>query len=174
MFVPFKGRIVAATTGDINAALESGQLRADLYYRLQNAQVTLPALRERIADIIPLAEKFLDAYGSKNPLAPFSLSEAAKRTLITHQWPGNVRELINRIVPACSLAEKSVLDASDIFPDMSQQPATPPSLSCARANAEREEIERAIAECGGRVGEAAKRLGVSRTTLWKRRREVWK
>ena len=169
-FVPFKGRVVAATNADITAALESGQLRADLYYRLQNAQLTLPSLRERMADIIPLAEKFLEAYGSSNPLAPFSLSDAAKRVLVTHQWPGNVRELTNRIVQACALADQSVLNVGDIFPEMSQQPTTPPSLSRARADAEQEEIERVIAECGGRVGEAAKRLGISRTTLWKRRR----
>ncbi|MDS1139452.1 sigma-54 dependent transcriptional regulator [Pusillimonas sp. SM2304] len=168
-FVPFKGRVVAATTADINAALESGQLRADLYYRLQNAQLTLPPLRGRVADIIPLTEKLLEAYGSNNPLTPFSLSDATKRALITHQWPGNMRELTNRVAQACALADKSVLNVSDIFPEMAQQPTTPPSLSHARASAEREEIERVIAECGGRIGEAAKRLGISRTTLWKRR-----
>jgi len=169
-FIPFKGRIVAATNADINEALESGQLRADLYYRLQNAQLTIPPLRDRIADIIPLTEKFLDAYGSKNPLAPFSLSDEAKKRLVAHQWPGNVRELTNRVVQACTLADRSVLEIGDIFPEMAQQPPMQPSLSQARADAERDEIERVIAECGGRVGEAAKRLGVSRTTLWKKRR----
>lgn len=169
-FIPFKGRIVAATNADINEALESGQLRADLYYRLQNAQLTIPPLRNRIADIIPLTEKFLDAYGSKNPLAPFSLSDEAKKRLVAHQWPGNVRELTNRVVQACTLADRSVLEISDIFPEMAQQPPMQPSLPQARADAERDEIERVIAECGGRVGEAAKRLGVSRTTLWKKRR----
>lgn len=169
-FIPFKGRIVAATSADIGEALESGRLRADLYYSLQNAQLTIPPLRNRIADIIPLTEKFLDAYGSKNPLAPFTLSEGAKREIVAHQWPGNVRELTNRIAQACTLADRSVLETSDIFPEMDQDPAVKPSLSQARADAERDEIERVIAECGGRIGEAAKRLGISRTTLWKKRR----
>lgn len=171
-FVRFKGRVVAATNADIHTAVESGQLRADLYYRLQNAQLTIPPLRERIADIIPLAEKFLETYGSRNPLAPFTLSDAAKRALVTHRWPGNVRELTNRIVQACALAEESILDVSDIFPEMSLADAAEPSLSRARSSAEREEIERVIAESGGRIGEAAKRLGISRTTLWKRRRNA--
>ncbi|WP_269495119.1 sigma-54-dependent transcriptional regulator [Castellaniella sp. S9] len=169
-FTPFKGRIVAATNADLDAALKSGKLRADLFYRLQNAQLTIPALRDRAADIIPLTQKFLEAYGSSNPLAPFLLTEAAKRALVVHPWPGNVRELTNRIVQACTLADRSTLDVSDIFPEMAQHAITEPSLSRARAEAEKEEIERVIAECGGRIGEAAKKLGISRTTLWKRRR----
>lgn len=168
--IPFKGRIVAATSANLKDALESGRLRADLYYRLQNAQITLPALRERVPDIIPLAESFLQAYGSSNPLAPFSLSDDAKRALIAHDWPGNVRELTNRVVQACTLADQSVLDANDLFPEIAFETDAEPSLARARADAEKEEIERVIAECGGRIGEAARRLGVSRTTLWKRRR----
>lgn len=168
--IPFKGRIVAATNADLDAALKSGKLRTDLYYRLQNAQLTIPPLRDRVADIIPLTEKFLEAYGSSNPLAPFSLSEGAIRALVAHEWPGNVRELTNRIAQACTLADHSILGISDIFPEMADQVVTEPSLSRARADAEREEIERVIAECRGRIGEAAKKLGISRTTLWKRRR----
>ncbi len=169
--IPFKGRIVAATNADLETALQSGKLRADLYYRLQNAQITIPALRNRIADIIPLTEKLLDAHGVNNPLSPFLLSEAAKRALVAHPWPGNVRELANRIVQACTLAEKPLLESSDIFPEMADQEIAEPSLSRASAEAEKEEIERVIAECGGRIGEAARKLGISRTTLWKRRRD---
>lgn len=168
-FVPFKGRIIAATTADLRDALESGILRADLYYRLQNAQITIPPLRNRVADIIPLTERYLEAYGAKNPLAPFALSAEAKEALIAHAWPGNVRELTNRVVQACTLAEVSLLGPRDFFPEKPAMVSAEPSLSRARAAAEREEIERVLAECGGRVGEAAKRLGISRTTLWKRR-----
>lgn len=170
-FIPFKGRIVAATTADVSDALQSGRLRADLYYRLQNAQLTIPPLRNRIADIIPLTGRFLEAYGAKNPLAPFSLSDEAKEALVTHQWPGNVRELTNRVAQACTLADDSVLGTKDFFPERTDTASVQPSLSRARADAEKEEIERVLAECGGRVSEAAKRLGISRTTLWKRRRQ---
>ena len=169
--IPFKGRIVAATNANIAEALESGRLRADLYYRLQNAQLTLPPLRNRIAEVIPLTEKLLEAYGSRSPLAPFSLSDHARKALVAHHWPGNINELTNRIVQACTLAERSELGASDLFPEVDPVPASPPSLSQTRADAERDEIERVIAECGGRIGEAAKRLGISRTTLWKKRRQ---
>lgn len=169
-FIPFRGRILAATSADVNSALESGQLRADLYYRLQNARLTLPPLRERVADILPLTERFLEIYGPKNPLAPFSLSDEAKQGLVAHAWPGNVRELTNRVVQACALADRSELGVRDLFPEMTRPLPLKPSLSQARADAEREEIERVIAECGGRVGEAARRLGISRTTLWKKRK----
>lgn len=168
--IAFKGRIVAATNADLNKALESGRLRRDLYYRLQNAQLAIPPLRERISEIVPLAEHFLEAYGENNPLAPFSISGEAKRTLLDHPWPGNVRELTNRIVQACTLADHSTLTSQDFFPEMGEHEHVPPSLSHVRENAEMEEIERVIAECGGRIGEAAKKLGISRTTLWKRRR----
>ena len=168
--IPFKGRIVAATAANIEEALESGRLRADLYYRLQNAQLTIPPLRNRVADILPLTERFLEAYGAKNPLAPFSLTDEAKTALVTHPWPGNVRELTNRVVQACTLADGCRLGATDFFPELANKVCAEPSLSRARAEAEKEEIEKVLAECGGRVGEAAKRLGISRTTLWKRRR----
>ena len=80
-----------------------------------------------------------------------------------------MRELTNRVVQACTLAEVSLLGPRDFFPEKPAMVSAEPSLSRARAAAEREEIERVLAECGGRVGEAAKRLGISRTTLWKRR-----
>jgi len=168
--IPFKGRIVAATNADLHEALESGQLRRDLYYRLQNAQITIPPLRERISEIIPLAGHLLESYGANSPLAPFSISSEAKRILLEHQWPGNVRELMNRILQACALADDSILGTHDLFPEYEGHEHQPPSLSRVREEAEREEIERVIAECGGRIGEAAKALGISRTTLWKRRR----
>lgn len=169
-FIPFKGRVVAATNADLHEALESGQLRQDLYYRLQNAQITIPPLRERIPDIIPLTEHLLEGYGTSNPLGPFSLSNEAKRALLDHHWPGNVRELMNRLMQACTLAECATLTASDLFPESSQSEQIATSLSDVRENAEKEEIERVIAQCGGRIGEAAQKLGISRTTLWKRRR----
>lgn len=169
--IPFRGRIVAATNTELEQALESGRLRRDLYYRLQNAQIMLPPLRRRISDILPLAEHFVDAYSNGNPLAPFAISEDARRALLDHDWPGNIRELMNRIVQACTLADSSTLSIHDLFPEREHQPESRPSLSRARQEAEREEIERVIAECGGKLGEAAKKLGISRTTLWKRRRE---
>lgn len=170
--IPFQGRIVAATNADLDKALESGQLRRDLYYRLQNAQITIPPLRRRISEILPLTNHFIETYSANNPLAPFSIQADARRALLEHVWPGNVRELMNRVVQACTLADSSVLTAQDLFPERDLHLDTRPSLSRARKDAEREEIEKAIAECGGRLGEAAKKLGISRTTLWKRRREL--
>ncbi|MEI2418105.1 sigma-54 dependent transcriptional regulator [Orrella sp. JC864] len=168
--IRFEGRIVAATNADVQEALAAGRLRQDLYYRLQGAQLTIPPLRRRVPEILPLAERLLESYGGASPLAPFTLSPAARSALVTHAWPGNVRELGNRIAQACALAESSTLGPADLFPEHKGRDAGEPSLARVRAEAEREEIERVIAESGGRLGEAAKRLGISRTTLWKRRR----
>lgn len=168
--VRFSGRIVAATNADLDDALASGRLRQDLYFRLQSARIDIPPLRRRIQDIIPLAGHLLDAYAGSSPLAPFSLAQEARAALLAHDWPGNARELANRIARACALASASELQAADLFPERQSTDPSSPSLPRIRAEAEREEIERVIAECGGRLGEAAKRLGISRTTLWKRRR----
>ncbi len=168
--VRFNGRVIAASNADLDAAIQQGHLRQDLYYRLQGAQLTIPPLRERVHDIIPIADSILAAHGADSPLGPFSLSEAARVALVNDPWPGNIRELSNRLAQACALTSTSELRPEDIFPERKQQLSNELSLTQVRIEAEREEIERVIAECGGRLGEAAKRLGISRTTLWKRRR----
>jgi sigma-54-specific transcriptional regulator len=90
-------RLVTATNVDLEAAVEAGHFRRDLFYRLNIATVELPALAERPADILALAEHFLTVYSRRLGHKTVALSEAARRVLLAHPWPGNIRELENVI-----------------------------------------------------------------------------
>src|SRR5690606_24914854 len=96
-------------------------------------------------------------------------SPDAMLALMRHDWPGNIRELRNRLERASVLARSRTLGPADIFPETALGLPETETLADARRRAEIEQIDRALTESRGKVGEAAKRLGISRTTLWKRR-----
>lgn len=168
----FHGRIVAATNADLPARIAQGAFREDLYYRLAVVELTIPPLRDRPAEIAQLAAGFVREAAQRNGLPELRLDEGAYEALRSHSWPGNVRELRNRIERAAALSEDDILTAADLFPERRLDTSDPATLADAREQAELEQIERALELSGGRVSEAAKRLGVSRTTLWKRRRKL--
>jgi sigma-54-specific transcriptional regulator len=93
-------RVIAASNVDLASAVMNGRFRADLYYRLNVASVSLPALRERRGDILPLAEHFLAKHGERLRSRAAYLTADAKRALLSHAWPGNIRELENVIQAA--------------------------------------------------------------------------
>ncbi len=189
--VQVRARIVAATNADLPARVEAGAFRADLWFRLSVVTLTVPPLREQPADMEDLARHFLRRF-SRGEL---SFAQDAVAALRAHSWPGNVRELRNRVERAVLLADARALGALDLFPG---QPAggappaapqrfpgevraeapdapveeEPQSLAEAREAAEGEHIRRVLARCGGRIGDAAVALGVSRTTLWDRMRKL--
>jgi DNA-binding NtrC family response regulator len=168
--IPLRARILAATNADLKARVAEGRFRQDLYFRLAVVELVVPPLRDRPEDVADLARLFLAAHPGR------SLSPAAERALLSHAWPGNVRELRNRIERAAVLGPASVLEAVDLFPDAVPAAAGAPeddlSLAAAREAAEREHIRRVLARCAGRMQDAAKVLGVSRTTLWERMRRL--
>jgi DNA-binding NtrC family response regulator len=167
-------RVVAATHRDLPAMVAAGTFRQDLLYRLNVIPLHMPPLRERIADILPLAEHFLAA-----PDAPRKhLSADAQRLLATFAWPGNVRELANAIERACALAPGALLTRED-FAFLFDTAATVASdtipahlaelpLNDALAQLERALIERALSSSDGNRAEAARRLGISRQSLYTR------
>lgn len=169
---PVDVRIVAATHRDLLRLIDEGRFRADLYYRLHVIPVALPPLRERYADIVPLAEHFLRL---SNPAAPKRLSAEAGALLQAHDWPGNVRELRNAVERAAALARGPVVEGSDLL--FLQPPATPrPDVSAGQeltlpeavAALEQAMIRRALAEAGGSRTEAARKLGVHRQLLYEK------
>lgn len=164
----FQGRIVAATNADLGELRNERRFRNDLYYRLSVIEIALEPLRERPADIAALSTQFLDEL-SQQAGRRFTLSADADAGLMDHDWPGNIRELRNRLQRAHVFANTDVLTASDIFPESRLTSDGAATLADARQRAEAEMIEKAIAAADGRIGDAAKSLGVSRTTLWKRR-----
>ena len=167
----FGGRIIAATNADLQALVVAKQFREVLYYRLAVVEIDLPPLRKCAADIAVLAERFGEEAARRMDRPKPALSEAALSALLAHDWPGNVRELRNRIERAVALADSESLGDTDLFPEQRLDQPQPPSLAGARERADLDQIERAMALAGGRVTEAARHLGISRTTLWKLRKK---
>lgn len=168
----FSGRIVTATNADLGQLRSERKFRDDLYYRLAVVDIPLPPLRERRDEIEPLAQQFLERFSSRDRPG-LKLSGDALRMLLHHDWPGNIRELRNRLQRASVFTQGDVLAAADIFPEMRLgKNEGDSSLADARERAEADLIERTLIASKGRVGEAAKQLGISRTTLWKRRGNI--
>jgi DNA-binding NtrC family response regulator len=107
-------RIIAATNADINAAVETGALRRDLYYRLNVIRLHLPPLRERRGDVAQLALYFLRKYAESYRKQTVNFSEEAMRALTLGAWPGNVRELEHVVERAVALSEGPIIQASDL------------------------------------------------------------
>ncbi len=169
--VPFRARVVCATNRDLAAEVAAGRFREDLYYRINVVTVAVPPLRERPEDIQLLMHRFFTELASANPDLR-GLSSGAEAAALAHPWPGNVRELRNRLDRAVALATGPWLMPVDLFPETMRSAGQPSgrSLAEARDAAEQQQIERALKDTGGQIAEAAKLLGVSRTTLWDRMR----
>jgi two-component system NtrC family response regulator len=167
--VPVDVRVIAATHRDLPRLVHEGRLREDLFYRLRVVPVPLPPLRDRLADIVPLAEHFLSlAVGSGEPKR---LSSDAAGRLLAHSWPGNVRELRNAMERIAALVRQPVVTAADLsflddgraFRDTDWLSGTLPE---AVARLEREMISRVLAAAGGNRAQAAERLGIRRQLLY--------
>ena len=172
--IPVDVRIVAATHRDLSALVVEGRFREDLFYRLRVVPVHLPTLRDRLADILPLAEHFLAGAAGAAPTK--RLSSPAASLLLAHRWPGNVRELGNAMARAAALARGQVITADDVdFLTAATAPAgvvdwLEGDLPTAMARLERAMIERALAASGGNRAEAARRLNVNRQLLYEKAR----
>lgn len=172
---PFAARVVCATHADLAARVREGRFREDLFYRLNVLPVALPPLRQRPEDLPDLSVRLLAETLARFALGPRRLGEAALAALSAHDWPGNVRELRNRIERAVALSEAEELMAADLFPEGVLEPPPGPrdaSLEGALDDAARQAIEDALRRASGSRSEAARLLGVSRTTLWKRMRDL--
>ncbi|AQH03117.1 sigma-54-dependent Fis family transcriptional regulator [Burkholderia sp. KK1] len=171
-------RVVAATHRNLASMVEAGTFRQDLLFRLNVIPLHLPPLRERVADILPLAEHFLaGAPSASSDIARKHLSADAQRLLATFAWPGNVRELANAIERASALAPGQVLTREDFAfltaTKDSADDAIPLALlelplPQAVAQLERALIVHALSASGGNRAEAARRLGISRQSLYTR------
>ncbi len=173
-------RIIAATNRDLRQDVAAGLFREDLFYRLNVIPIDLPPLRERLEDILPLATIFLSRFSQQMNRPQLQLSREAKQALLKHPFPGNVRELKNAMERATALCTGDTLGIDDLPPEFSQhavkltqlaafQPPMPgPKLSAGLDHREAELIQEALAATGNRRGEAARLLGISRKTLWKK------
>jgi transcriptional regulator with PAS, ATPase and Fis domain len=160
-------RVIAATSVDLQGLMQEGRFRADLYYRLNVLQIALPPLRERLADLPQLCQALLSQIAGRNGGAERGLGPTAMSVLGAYRWPGNVRELGNVLERACILSDKLTLDAAD-FAFLG--PALPATMHYSEALAvfDRNIIGAALQHSGGNVPAAARELGMSRATLYKR------
>ncbi|MHC3431799.1 sigma-54-dependent transcriptional regulator [Delftia lacustris] len=167
--LPVNVRIIAATHRDLPDAVRQGRFREDLWYRLQVVPVHLPPLRERLGDVLLLAEHFLRQGGGASPKR---LGADAARLLLAHDWPGNVRELRNAMERAALLCPGPVIGPEHIGlqPAAANGPAIDWNgpLAPAVAQLEREMVTRALAASTGNRAEAARRLGLSRQQLYRK------
>lgn len=167
-------RVIASSNADLQAAVSEGSFRQDLYYRLTAVQLRLPALRARADQITLLARRFLAEQAGAGMRGSLSFTARADTAMAEYAWPGNVRELKNRVTRAVLMADAQdvSVDVDDLFPDQRLDVLPAGNLATLRDDAEWRGIQNAISESGGHLGLAAKRLGVSRTTLWKKLRKL--
>ena len=164
-------RLVCASNRDLQADADSGQFRTDLLYRVNTVQVQIPPLRERREDIEPLITAFLEKYASKYKLSQRGLTREASRRLRQYHWPGNVRELEHAVERALILSEGDKLDVDDFFLAVRGADAAGQALSFKSLNLEDVEhrvVEFVIAKHQGNISRAAKELGITRTSLYRR------
>jgi len=112
--IPIDVRLVAATNVELGAAVREGRFREDLFFRLNVASLTVPPLRDRPGDILPLTEHFLRVHGRRCGVDDPTLSGEAIQKLLDHRWPGNVRELENVLHRAVLTSQNSIIDAGDL------------------------------------------------------------
>ena len=162
-------RVIAASNRDLRKAVERGNFREDLYYRIQVFEVHIPPLRDRRADILPLSETFLRDISQSVHRPPAGLTSEAKAALMRHTWPGNVRELRNALERAAIVCDGSLISARHL--SLEQMPPRPASGTSDLNIVERETIERVLRDTGWNKAQAARRLGLSRTQLYVRLRK---
>ena len=182
--VPIDVRFVSATNRDLEAEVQRGTFRQDLFYRLNGLSITIPPLRERRREIIPLALRFAESAASQLGRNPPRLTEEASELLLAYRWPGNVRELKNVIGRAIVLSEDVIRPAAlpdfiqkavaevapaSVPPPSANEESSPPSqaqsLKGQLALLERQQILEALEKCHGNQTAAAELLGMSRRTL---------
>ncbi|NUX56485.1 propionate catabolism operon regulatory protein PrpR [Paraburkholderia youngii] len=191
---PVDVRVIAATHRDLHALVEQGAFRADLYFRLNLLQIKLPPLRERRADIAPLARHLLERSALQYGLSAAALGRVLAfldPLFANYAWPGNVRELENLLARAAiyigdgtsEMSGNSTADALPdwlaVFPEFSRirlagderiteaSQAASPGSTAPRASPSREDVLRALEQSGGNRAAASRALGIGRTTLWR-------
>ncbi len=165
-------RVIAATNRDLEAAYKAGTFRKDLYFRLAVVQIHLPPLRERKSDINVLVHSFLARYA---PDERIQLTSAAMNCLLQYDWPGNVRELENCIERAIALGNHQVIDIGDLPAPLRAAGSAPEAEQSSQVavatdleDMERATIQRVFEQVSGDKQMAAKLLGISRATLYRK------
>ncbi len=167
---PVDVRLVCATNMPLYQMVDEGKFRQDLMYRINTVEIHLPPLRERVEDIPLLVEHFLDVYCKKYKLPVKRLHTSTLKRLEKHHWPGNIRELQHSVERAVIMSETNVLQPNDFFLSTPDKQETDELLT-PDTNLEATEkmlINKVIDKHGGNISKAAKELGITRASLYRR------
>ena len=162
-------KLICATNMDLHKMISENKFRKDLFYRINTVEITIPPLRERVEDIPLLAEYFLRIYKKKYNKPELGLSPFAIEKLQNFHWPGNVRELKHTIEKSVILSERNILLPNDFILSASEQETD--NLNFNNYNLEETEkniIKKVLKSCNGNITKAAKQLGLTRTSLYRR------
>jgi two-component system response regulator HydG len=172
--VPFDVRVIAATNQDLDAAVERGRFREDLYFRINVVEVPVPPLRARGNDVLLLAQHFIARYAGKMKKDIAGLAPAAAQRLLAYSWPGNVRELQNCVEAAVTLARKGEIGVADLPARIRKvgaanvPPSDAPGPLLSLDEVERRHILRVLDAVRGSRTLAARTLGLDRKTLYRK------
>ena len=159
-------RLICATNKMLYEQVKDEEFRQDLLYRINTVEITLPSLRERTDDIPLLANHFLDLYRNKYNKPKLKLGEKALSALMKYSWPGNVRELQHAVERAVIMSESNVLLPDDLALKKDQGKTKKDTLNIEKL--EKEAIIEAIQKCKGNMSLASQKLGMSRSTLYRK------
>ena len=167
-----EARLVALTNVDLPAAVSAGQFREDLFFRMNVLMIAVPPLRERRADIVPLAERLMEALRTVHSRPKAQLSEAARRMLTTYAWPGNIRELRNALERALVFTRAEMLEPEH-FPANIRGATVGTAGAGLRSleDVEKEVIAATLDATRYKISQAAEILGISRKTLLEKRKK---
>ena len=164
--IPIDVRLVCATNRNLQQMVSDGEFREDLLYRINTIHLELPALRQRKADIVPLANRFLHQYADLYNKVSIRFSEEAEKKLTSLSWYGNIRELQHAVEKAVILADGGIITAEDIDGGNPTRKEKPLEEVQTLDEMESRMIEKTIKECEGNLSVVAARLGISRQTLY--------
>ncbi len=166
--IPVDVRIICATHKNVQDLIDAGSFREDLYYRVSEMVVNIPALRERDGDAIVIAKAFLNRYSEQESRDIKGFTTEAKHAIEAYSWPGNIRQLENKIKRAVVMADDVYIGLDDLAmaATTDENSSLPLNLKLVREHAETIAIKRALAHTDNNISNAAKLLGVTRPTLY--------
>ncbi|MBS4059534.1 MAG: sigma-54-dependent Fis family transcriptional regulator [Bacteroidetes bacterium] len=168
--IPIDVRLICATNMPLYQMVNEGKFRQDLLYRINTVEIKLPSLRERTEDIDVLVEHFLDQYCKKYKIQKKRLNASTLKRLQTHHWPGNIRELQHAVERAVIMSEGHMLEPHDFFLSDTQEKMEEETLP-SNMNLEETEkmlVRKVVEKHGGNISRAAKELGLTRASLYRR------
>lgn len=166
--IPIDVRLICATNMPLYQMVKENKFRQDLLYRINTVELTIPPMRERLEDIPPLVEHFLEIYCKKYKMPLKRVNASTFKRLEKHHWPGNIRELQHAVERAVIMSESNILEPQDFFLSQFDDGGNGEPETTNLEETERILIRKVIDKHGGNISKAAKELGLTRASLYRR------